>query len=554
MKKLDKLIYQSFLGPFLLTLVVVIFILLMQLLLRYFDDLVGKDLGVGVLVELFFYLAVYLSPQAFPLAVLLASLITFGNLGEHFELTAIKASGISLLRALQPIFFFAIFLTGMAFYFNSFIVPKANAKAFRLLWDVKQKKAAMQLPEGSFYRDLPGFQIKANKKFPDGRLREVIIYDHSDNDGNTAQILADSGKMYTIMEGAYLVMELYSGNRYAESTTSTGGTRRPRNIIEPYERNDFDSMKMVFSLSSFEMGETDESLFQGQRMTKTLPELLTALDSMSLDLDNVKYEFYQDLPSYFSFHLREGIKVPENIKVNVKKRDSILNALHQKEQEELDKQQVAKNETEKEKAIDSLDVLNEEVAESQEEKDSLTEELVAYSVSTDTTDYIAKLDSAAAVSGRESAMIKAAQGKVRGAKTRLQVKADRIENMQKNIYKFEIAKAKKYSEAFACLIMFLIGAPLGSIIKKGGLGMPVLISIAFFIVYYVVNVTGDKWAKEGIISSELGLWLANILLLPIGLFFLRQAKNDARIFEVDYYKVAVAKLKKRFGGKKIATK
>jgi lipopolysaccharide export system permease protein len=203
MKKLDKFIIKAFIGPFFLTFAVVVFIFLTQTIIKYFEYLVGKGLGWNVFVELLFYFSLNTVPIALPLAVLLSSLMTYGNLGEHYELTAIKSAGISLVRVLFPIFIFSILLTFAAFWFNNRVVPRANLKAFSLLWDVKQKKPSLSLKEGIFYKDLPGVSIKANKKLPDEKtLLDMIIYDHQENNGNTHIILADSAQMYTILTAA----------------------------------------------------------------------------------------------------------------------------------------------------------------------------------------------------------------------------------------------------------------------------------------------------------------------------------------------------------------
>src|SRR5688500_12864853 len=205
MRKIDKLVLKSFIGPFILTFLVVVFILLMQHMMKYFDDIIGKDLGWNVVGQLLFYFAIFMTPVAMPLAVLLSSLITFGNLGEHFELTAIKSAGISLLRTIRPIFLFVVVLTFIAFYINNNLVPKAALEAYSLLYDLKQKKPALDLRERSLYNGLPDLSIKVNKKYPDGiTLEDIIVYAHRKNDGNKKVTVADSGRMSTILNERYL--------------------------------------------------------------------------------------------------------------------------------------------------------------------------------------------------------------------------------------------------------------------------------------------------------------------------------------------------------------
>src|SRR5689334_8369177 len=217
MKKLDKLILSSFMGPFILTFLVVVFILLMQHMLKYFDDIIGKDLGWSVLGTLLFYFAVFMTPVALPLAVLLSSLITFGNLGEHFELTAVKSLGVSLTRALIPIFALSLVITFGAFLANNYMVPKAALEAYSLLYDIKQKKPSLDLKEGAFYGAIPDVNIKVEKKYPDGvTLKGVVIYDHRGHAGNREVTIADSGRMYTILSNRYLKLELFHGYNYSE--------------------------------------------------------------------------------------------------------------------------------------------------------------------------------------------------------------------------------------------------------------------------------------------------------------------------------------------------
>ncbi|MDH4298478.1 MAG: LptF/LptG family permease, partial [Cyclobacteriaceae bacterium] len=225
MKKIDKLVLDAFLGPFLITFLVVVFILLNINMLKYFDDIIGKGLDSIVLGQLFFYFAVFTVPTAMPLAVLISSLIAFGNLGEHFELTAIKSAGISLVRILRPIFYFVIILTVVAFYANNNLVPKAALEAYSLLYDIKQKKPALELREGTFYRGIDNLSIKVNKKFPDDEeaLKGVIVYDHRKNDGNKEVTIADSGRMYTIMNERYLKFELFNGYNYIEGAGNQQG-------------------------------------------------------------------------------------------------------------------------------------------------------------------------------------------------------------------------------------------------------------------------------------------------------------------------------------------
>ncbi|MEO1099938.1 MAG: LptF/LptG family permease [Bacteroidota bacterium] len=284
MKKIDKLILSSFVGPFFLTFLIVVFILLTQHMLNKFDDIVGKDLGWDVLAQLFFHFAVFVTPVAIPLAILLSSLMTFGNLGEHFELTALKSAGISLVRALLPIFVFVLGLTIFAFYSNNYFVPRSALEAYSLLYDIKQKKPALDLKQGAFYNGIPDFSIKVNKRHDDGKtLEDIIIYDHRNQNGNKKVTLADSGAMYTILNDRYLKLELFDGHFFFENNTD-GASRKSKR--ETLSRSSFSRSEYVLDLSSFGLDRTDKSLFEGNRIMRNIRQLVGDVDSMGRQVLN----------------------------------------------------------------------------------------------------------------------------------------------------------------------------------------------------------------------------------------------------------------------------
>jgi lipopolysaccharide export system permease protein len=470
MKKIDKLILGAFLGPFTLTFVVVVFIFLTQYLLKYLDDFVGKGLGIEVYGELIFYFAIHMIPVSLPLAVLLSALMTYGNLGENFELTAIKGSGISLIRVMFPVAIMAVLLTAASFYFSNTIVPKANLKAYSLLYDIRQKKPSLDFKEGAFYNGLPGYSVKVSKKHKDGKTLEgLIIYNHGENKGNTEVILADSGIMYTINHDQYLVLELFNGNSFTEYA------KENQNVYpQEFIRNSFKQSKLVFSLASFGLSSTPSQLFSANKVMKSVGTLQKDIDSMTtVNKQNVE-GLESNIGTFYSYRISNSdtgtVVLPPN--------------------------------------ADSIKIPDLEVNPS-----------VIY--------------------GR-------AANNARGIKAYISGNRERINILKREIRSYKSEKYRKYTQSCAVFIMFLIGAPLGAIIKKGGFGVPVIISIAFFIIYYVVTMIGEKWAKEGVTEVELGMWLGNLVLLPIGLFFLRQAKKDSRILETDFYLVLLGKVAKLF--------
>ncbi|MCB2409999.1 LptF/LptG family permease [Hymenobacter lucidus] len=476
MKKLDKLILRAFAGPFLLTFAVVQFILLMVTLLKYMDDLIGKDLGWQVITKLIFFFSVITIPTALPLAVLLSSLMTYGNLGEHHELTAIKSSGISLTRILRPVLIVSLLLTGLAFWFNNRIVPSANLQTFSLLWDVRQQKLALDIKEGVFYTGLPGYTIKVNQKEGENGdlLKGVMIYDHRNAQGNATVILADSGRMFTRFGGSYLALELFHGRTYVEQPDA-----RDRAGASFY-RQVFDRNLITFSLASFNLNLTDQKLFTGNKMMKNIPQLQQYTDSLHNKLVQERRLFPRQLNPYYVYM----------------RLDTSGRALNRK----VENWQVPAT---------KLPVLN-------------------------------------------ANLLDQAENRVRNLRTYVGSTSEHMSNLAKEAGNFRIEIYKKYTQSAAVLLMFLIGAPLGAIIKKGGLGVPVLISIVFFIIYYVLSIIGEKYGREGIMPVASGVWMATVLLLPVGVFFLNQARRDSGLLETDFWGRLFRKVKWPFRGYKKA--
>ena len=465
-------------------------------MLKYFDDILGKDLSFWVLLEFLFYFSVRITPDALPLAVLLSSIMTFGNLGENNELVAIKSSGVSLLRVLLPLFIVSIILTFFAFYSNNNFVPKANLKALSLLYDIKRKKPSMDLKEGQFYSGIPGYTIKIDEKVDDELLKGVMIYDHITYPGNNRVILSDSAMMYSILDNRYLVFELFDGNSFTEIPSN----RNNINEINQFYRNNFSFMKMVFDMSSFDLKRTKEELFAGDYRMKNTKELSNTIDSLEFNKSKQKYIMLKNSTSFYDFHMKDKFMLP----------DGVVKIRSEFKEDDLVRDYFTNNK----ELIDLEDSFYTSVNNS---------------IVLDKNIYSRALNSA------------------RNIKTNLSINSARIKSQKFEINKNEIELDKKFAQAFACISMFIIGAPLGSLIKRGGIGVPVIISIVFYIVYYVLNILGIKWAREDIISPELAAWLSNLILFPIGLFFLYHSRKDSRIFEIDiveYFRSKFSKNKK----------
>jgi lipopolysaccharide export system permease protein len=608
MKKIDKLVLDAFLGPFLITFLVVVFILLNINMLKYFDDIIGKGLDLWTLGQLFFYFAIFTIPTALPLAVLLSSLISFGNLGEHFELTAIKAAGVSLIRAMRPIFVFVLILTALAFYVNDNLVPKAALEAYSLLYDIKQKKPALDLREGSFYYGINDISIKVNKKFPDGiTLKDVIVYDHRKNDGNKEVTIADSGKMYTILNERYLKFELFNGYNYTEGASSERDlTGQKKRNAESMSRYKFGKTQVVFDLSSFQLQRTDKQWFQGNRMMRNMNQLDADIDSMRREILSQRLSQYQFRQTFFNYYAKkDSLVMPREVYQHKLYKDSLERVKYMdkvtdiappagltpkkedtpKADSLIKKTDTAKNDTSKaanpvvksatpakvkdptparitqkrnsqkfttkKQSGPSLSA-RKKIADKKRAQAGLAPKPVIKPAPKPLSDSLkrVKLDSMFHAEPDASTIQNAANA-ARQVKNQVANANAAIGNYTKELRVFEIQWHIIIANSFACIAMFLIGAPLGAIIKRGGLGVPFLVSILFFIIYYVVTMQGQKLAKQETLSIIAGVWLADFILFLIGLFFLKQARADARLFEADFYHVVFDKAKQWVSNRKV---
>ncbi len=452
----------------------------MQFLWKCIDDIVGKGLEWTVIVKLLFYVSASLVPMALPLAILLSSLMTFGNLGEHYELVAFKSAGISLKRVLQPLAVVILFLSFMAFLFSNYWLPLANLKSKSLLYDVKQQKPTMDIQEGIFSNGLEGYSIRVKKKkiIDDvEHLFDLLIYDHSDDAGNNRVITAEEGIMTITENKRYLELVLFNGESYDEQENQ----RRKRDF--PLARTKFEENLIRFDLSQFALNRTDEELFKKNFKMLNMGQLRVAIDTLLIGKES-QVKAFQDGLRKSNFLYRDPIPKVSNIK-----RDNYLVNI-----DEL---------------IDSL---------------SITQKNQLYTT---------------------------ASNMGRNAKSRLSSMAQDLYNRNKYINSHYVQWHQKLTLPFACIILFLIGAPLGAIIRKGGLGMPIVISVLFFLLFHILSITGEKMAKEGAISPFGGMWMASMILLPLGIFFTIKATSDSALFNQEKYSNALKKLFKRKNKKEI---
>ena len=468
LKKLDVYILKQFCLLFAGTFFICLFIFMMQFLWRYVDDLIGKGLTMDVLARFFFYASMTLVPISLPLALLLASLITFGNMGERLELLSMKAAGIPLVRILRPVVLFAAGVTAGSFYFQNVVAPESSKQLAALLYSMRQKSPEMEIPEGQFYNEIPGYNLFVeHKDVETGMLYGIIIYTQGSGFDDTQIILADSGRLQTTEEHLHLKLTLYDGERF-RNMQNTGGALDKATV--PYMRETF---KQEVDLIPFDnnLNLMDANLFNDNAQTKSLRMLNRGVDSIAALLDTAGMDFYHNYRQSFLRQTRlEGRKDSAELAERVANQP-------------LNFDTVFANLTDNERA------------------------------------HVARVALDQARNGAQ------------------QTDFMRDDNFRTNrllrIHKLEWHK--KFALSLACIIFFFIGAPLGAIIRKGGLGVPVVVSVIIFIFYYMVNVTGEKLAKSGQWDVTFGLWLSSMVLAPIGAWLTWKSNQDSAVFNVEAY-------------------
>lgn len=470
LKRLDAMMLRSILAPFVATFFVTLFALIMQFLWTYIDDLLGKGLSAFYIIEMLFYMSIALVVTAFPMAMLIASIMVMGNMSEKYELAALKSSGVSLTRVMLPLMVFGSLIGVVSFISSNYLIPVANLKAKSRLYDIRKKKPALSLAPGVFNNDFQNFAIRIGDKSDDDKeIYDVLIYDHSSKRGNDVQTLAESGRMDMTENDRYLRMTLFNGSQYRDQQPST------RNRINNYAhiRTNFASMEKAFDLSEFEMEQTREDAFENNQNMLSLRQLSHAIDSMYLSKSKKGPRLARNVMPYFSFRKVYPGKSKDTILVftdNVSVKPKLMGT---------------------EKSI---------------------------------IEYIPSKGRLQTVQ-RASTSVKNIKGYTRSA-------VRTAEQTNELIVYHKVAYWKKFSQAFACLMFLFIGAPLGAIIRKGGFGLPILLGIVFFVSFIVMTIVGDKLAQAGTVTPFIGMFLPCFVFMPMGLYLTYQALNDNRLFEI----------------------
>lgn len=450
-----------------MTFFIVMFILLMQFLWKYIDDLVGKGLEWNVIAELMLYASSNLIPMALPLATLLAALMTMGNLGENNELLAMKSAGISLPRIMSPLIIVTMIICVAAFFFSNNVLPYTNLKISTLLYSVKQQKPELAIKEGVFTTINDTYSIKIGiKDQKTGLIHRIMIYDHSKNDGNVLVTYADSGYIKVTNDEKRLIATLYSGNTYEErdekSNSRNQGIRK-----YPSTKQSFQEQIINFELEGRGLQRTDEDLFKTSAQAMNLKQLTHTKDSLKGQYKSRELAFQKGISR--TILKTEGNNEQENSKKKTK-RNFNLDSL-----------------------FDSTPIMDKQV------------------------------------------IIETAIANARSTKSYISSTSEELNSQGKYIAKHAIEWNRKFALSFACFVFFFIGAPLGAIIRKGGIGMPAVISVLFFVLYYIITITGEKFARELIWHPAAGMWLSSFILLPLGIFLSYKATTDSVIMNSDFY-------------------
>lgn len=476
-KRLYLFILKSFLPLFAMTFFIVLFIVLMQFLWRYIDDLVGKGLSVGLLGELFFYAAVSMVPMALPLAILLASLMTFGNLGEKSELTAIKASGVSLVKAMSPLIVLIFFVAAGAFFFQNDVLPRAQVKMWTLLFSARQKSPELEIPEGAFYDQIPGYSLYVKHKNREtGMLHDVMIYDVQKGGDNATILLADSARLAFTKDSRYLYLHLFQGDQFENLRDRNAGS-----INVPFRRESFLDKEILIPFDN-NFNRLDEGGMRSQYVGKNISELRQSLDSIQVRIDSLGKDAGQQFDRNLSYMEPGEPAIPASTTSQIGKTGPApapqpVNAAFN---------------------LDSL---------------------------------LRSLESS-----RLDGVFAGARSSIGRQKTEVEFRALQMQSEWKQFRRHQIELIKKFTLSVACIIFLFIGAPLGAIIRKGGLGTPLVISVLLFLFYYIIDNTGYKLARDGHWVVWAGMWLSTFILLPLGIFVTYKAMNDSAVFNPDLYR------------------
>lgn len=485
MKTIHRLVLKSYLGPMILTFFIVMFVLMMNFVWRYIDDLVGKGLSAGIIIELMSYAMVNMIPMGLPLAMLLAAIMTMGNLGENYELLAMKSAGMSLPRIMKPLIYLVTLVAIGSFFVINNLVPYANKKMYSTMYDIKQQKQTIEFQDGLFFNGIKDMSIRVGHQAPEtGLLTDVLIYDNQARNGNMTTTVADSGYINLSDDKRYLLVTLFHGERYEQTRNTQWYSKSSLNHYI------FDQYKSSFPVDGFSMERSDADNFNNST-TKNIRELQHEIDSLEVQVNSATTRSYEPLLKEQLFSKDPTVMILP---------DSLI---------------VDRSGFRRIDALDSIARLG------VREKDKLWSQARTH-----------------AKSSRNMFSFDETQAK----------------DALNKLYRSKVEWHRKISLPVSIMIFFLIGAPLGAIIRKGGLGMPIVISVIFFVFYYIISISGEKMAKEGSWEALYGMWISTFILTPIAVYLTYKATNDSGLLDVDWYvgkwKKGTEKVRLLFGKKR----
>ncbi len=581
MKKIDQLLVRSFILPFIATFFIALFVLIMQFLWVYIDDIIGKGAGFLMIMELLSYLTISLIPTALPIAVLISSVMVMGNLAEFYELASFKSAGVSLIRVMQPLMGIVAVISIFSYFCSNNLIPVANLQFKSRLYDIRKQKPTMSLEAGVFNEDFQDIVIHIGKKGSNNRdIEDVLIYDHKGNSRQPMQIVAKKGEMYTTKDHRYFIMKLHDGNQYQE--TEQFSKNRTKNY--PFIRTSFKEWTKVFDLSEFEISRTETDLFGSHHTMLTTSQLLTAIDSIDIKIENAQERLHKGANRYFWIFKDETEhdgKDENRPKTNITQDSSQIQS------------QKIKTDSMNEMAdiegdtflltTDSIRDSSVLIANDNEDALFLTTDSIQDSILPNES---IKLDttikpSAIAISPSYKQHIKAQTKSKKKPLTQKITKPLSEYNsiaelfpagqLKKNLYtkaqsyarnvqgvalsgtrdfdKLKESRIKhiyelnvKFSMAAVCFIFLFIGAPMGAIVRKGGFGYPILIAIVFFMIFIILNIFCKKLAESFVISAQFASWIPCLILFPVGLILTYRAMNDSKLVNTDRYQLIFSKL------------
>lgn len=457
--KIDKYLVKSFIGPFVITFFISLFILLIQFLWKYIDDLVGKGLEWYIIAKLLFYASANLIPLALPLATLLSSIMLYGNMGERFELVALKSAGISMFKFMRSTILLGVFITVGAFVFSNYVLPGASLKFWTTLRDITKQKPALNIKPKEFYSDIEGYTILIGGKAEDNvHVKDVTIYEEKKGQQTDNVLIAEHGEMKPSSDELNLILKMYNGKQYEQLKSQQKGKTKE------FMRMEFGEWEKSLDLSGFQMQQSSDDMYRNHYKMMNILQLTTAIDSISRQGNTRINPFKKTLKPYYFFTRDSGILFTDTVLLQYETSFSEL---------------IPENEKK-------------------------------------------------VIFANAATTARSLQGHAKNME-------ETLKSSNSKIIEHKIEVHRKITLSLACLVFLFVGAPLGAIIRKGGFGFPVIFSILIFILFYVLNISGERMADEGVITVFNGMWLAIIIIFPFSIYLTIKAKNDAPVVSTEWY-------------------